>query len=388
MEKEAASADAAQRPEASRNRMLGLDLARGIAIGMMVVSHTMHEVGSEDFQASAGHSILQDVIASFAPAVFIFAMGMGFSLTRNSNLWKNLRRGLMLVLLGYILNACRGALPVGLALRTGAMSIEDLDPASMPGFLLQEIDILQFAGLAFILLTLLKHVCRSPWIAFALAGAVVFVSPLLWGITSGNPTLDFFLSLLWGTEEHVYFAQFPWLGFGLAGLGFGFLLPRVSSKDRLFGMALLPALTLAGVGLVLMQRDPEFLTQTIQEFIFNRPSPAAFLWMLGVGFGGLSLCHFLTRFIPANPIFAKLYDWSAHVTPFYFIQWTFLGWVVIEIGGLGVIGTLVVTFTAIIVSDWLTNLWVKSSRFLFPRKPRPAEAPSRHGSATLGEALP
>ncbi len=174
----------------SRERIAFLDLARGLAIVFMVLQHAVLIFATDQGE----HSVLGKVVLLLgtAPAapVFLFIMGVFLSRPGVDVRW-GLVRGLQLIALGYLLNLLRSTLP---SLMAGQEAVILKSPDS-PLASFWVIDILQTAGLSYLLLTILKTAVPWRWGWAVLAGAIAFVSPLLWrwggpaggGMASGGP---------------------------------------------------------------------------------------------------------------------------------------------------------------------------------------------------------
>jgi hypothetical protein len=183
------------------------------------------------------------------------------------------------------------------------------------------VDILQFAGLALMVLPLVLRYLRRPayWLGLALAIAVV--SPYLWGRVPQAPVLRQLCELLWGDGVTVAFPVFPWLFFPLCGMAFGRWL--LDSEDR---VRFLRKAGLAGVALLAIGSTIVLLDYDAQIGDFYRSGPGVLLWRAGFILVWLLLCDVVVRRVRSNAGFRLLYFWSAKVTVFYFIQWVVIGW--------------------------------------------------------------
>ncbi len=205
-------------------RLRFLDLARGIAIVLMVLQHVQLLFAVDYGETSAvGTTFLLLGTAPAAP-VFMVSMGFLFGASRRTGVWSGLRRGIALFALGYALNLVRFTAP---ALAAHSVLVEDALGGAWHALL--EIDILQLAGLSLIVLGVVKHVVRGAWPVVAMAIAVTAVAPLLWGTGGGSPVLD----PLWGTAEWVSFPLFPWLAYPLLGLALARFAQRAASAGAL-----------------------------------------------------------------------------------------------------------------------------------------------------------
>ena len=238
----------------SRKRIDAFDLARGLAVLFMVSVHVVGTYATLEVYESPFGWVFEALGGPPAAPVFVFLMGAVLAFSRRSGTWQMARRGLFLLGLGYALNGLRGALPMWVAIQAGATAAE-LDGATPVSELLS-IDILQFAGMAFLVLALVRRLTQRPWVWAALAVAVIGVSPWVWGTASGWAPLDFVLEWLWGTGDGTAFPVFPWVAFPLMGMAAGAWLSETGNVGRTFrrlalgGLGLLVAggaLTLTGI---------------------------------------------------------------------------------------------------------------------------------------------
>lgn len=149
-----------------RERIVSLDLARGLAIVFMVLQHAVLIYATDRGE----HSVLGKVVLLLgsAPAAPVFLFIMGIFLGRpERQLSRGVRRGLRLIALGYLLNLLRSTLP---SLIAGHEMLSLTAPVS-PLASFWAVDILQMAGLSFILLTLLRVYLPARWVWAMLAAA-------------------------------------------------------------------------------------------------------------------------------------------------------------------------------------------------------------------------
>jgi len=194
-----------------RERLVFLDLARGLAIVFMVLQHAVLLFATGQGEGSVLGKIV--LLLGGAPAAPVFLFIMGIFLGRpDRKIGRGVRRGLKLIALGYLLNLLRSTLP---SLFTGPEIASATVPAS-PLASFWAVDILQMAGLSFVLLTLLRRYLPFRWVWAILAAAVAFVSPLLWHWDGPSGVYA-----LWGNRDDVFFPLFPWVVYPLAGMVYG-----------------------------------------------------------------------------------------------------------------------------------------------------------------------
>ena len=267
-------------------------------------------------EPAAGGWLVQFLGSPPAAPVFMFLMGASMAFSSRRGVLSGVRRGLWLVFLGYALNLLRSALPMWLAIRAGAVTIEEVAPYT-PAFELLTVDILQLAGLAFIACTLLRHYKTQPRTWVYLAAASCLVAPLLWGFEAGWAPLDQLLRLAGcGDGTGVAFALFPWLAYPLVGMAYGAWLGVAKDRPRFFRRGMTAGLILVGVASPVIMMDP-----VLHIGDYYRSGPAAVMWIVGFVLCWLWLCRLAAEAVKSTAVARLLFDWSANVTRFYFIHW-------------------------------------------------------------------
>ncbi len=338
----------------SGSRIRSIDLARGLALLSMVMVHVLGLYGTPALNRSLLAAAIKFLGGPPSAPVLMFLMGTSLMFSRRSTLRDGLRRGGMLLFLAYLLNFLRGTLPALVGLRFGVIAPDDI-PAS-PASLFWAGDILHFAGLALILLALARWLFPRPAVWLTLAGAVAIGSPWLWGRMSGWSPLDRLLTLLWGATDSVSFPVFPWLCYPLTGMAFGYWLATSADRDRPFRRAAWTGLTLLLVGAGVTWTHPAFHIGD-----YWRSGPGAVIWITGFVLLWLSLCHWLVKRVPANPLLHLFYYWSEHVTAFFCLHWMVIVW------GMGLVGyqqqrlpvVVLLMIAVAAATDRLTRIWVR-----------------------------
>lgn len=307
----------------NKPRVLAFDFARGIAILMMVLIHTAVFIGGHDLIDTPTGHVVNSIVCILAAPVFMFVMGILFTFSSRATLRTQLSRGILIVLLGYGLNFLRGTLPISAGMLFGWVE------GDFPLDYMLEDDILQFAGIALIAMSLIKRAIPwSPgWLLLGLAAA--FVSPFVWNQGSDNEFVNYILSLFCGGEEFNYFPFFPWIAFPLIGMAYGDYFKKSNDQKRFFITSCYFGIILIVAGLLF---ELKFKTGIWTDWYLGKyrqgqiPIPVVMIFS-GFQFLWIPLCQFITTKIPENRFFSLLFFWSKNVTSFYVIQWIIIGWV-------------------------------------------------------------
>jgi uncharacterized membrane protein len=247
-------------PGVHARRVIFIDLARALAVVIMVYGHTSSALIAPQYRVGPIYDLWQ-FQRGLTSSLFLLLSGFAFSIatTRHwashmhvsSKLVKRLRRFAMFIMLGYALH-----FPVGYI-----WSIVNLSEAGWRGFL--AVDVLQLIGATFILVQLLAMASRSRRVfmvvSFLLAVGMVAFTPAVWrydwtqvmplafasylSSASGSqfPIFPFAASVLlgaaagqlyarWGASHLTAFANWVLLGAGIA-LTIGGLLWRFNGFD-------------------------------------------------------------------------------------------------------------------------------------------------------------
>jgi uncharacterized membrane protein len=333
------------------DRVLAFDLARGLAVFFMILIHVMRHWGEP-----ATWTTPIGVLASFlggppAAPVFMFLMGASVAFSRRSTFRSLAMRGLGLFVLAYVFNFFRGALPLTLGLATGVVTTAEVAPHT-PGSLLTMVDILQLAGLSLIGIAAFRRFVRPGPIWLVLAVGIVLAAPLLRGLTVGDPTVDGFLSVLWGADSHVYYPVFPWAVFPLVGAVVGEWMVRTADRSALLGRMGFVGIGLCAVGGALVVAWVPDLSDTTYWHL----PPGLALAILGFVLAWIAVCDQIVRRAPRSRVLDVVYGWSARVQSMYITHWIIVGWGVGIVGfqRLGLVPVLIAMGIVVVLTSLLT----------------------------------
>ncbi|WP_430612795.1 heparan-alpha-glucosaminide N-acetyltransferase domain-containing protein [Flavobacterium sp. JP2137] len=305
-------------------RLIAVDMMKTLAIFFMILAHVVIMYGTpaaiySDF--SLGLAFVAEGIG--APA-FIFAMGLSVVLASKKTAYQIGMRGLLLFVGGYVLNFLKfyptakwfKTLPVSLFADMGLT-----DNATGLWSFLGIADILQFAAIAYVICAFLHRYVDKLIGVGMLVTLLFFVgAPYLYreGVSPDN----YFLQLLYGKSQRVYFALLPWLGFAISGMAVGDFIKKQANLPEHWPLYLAIAgmgMILLGLGLIL--NDFEFY---FGSDYYHRGTGALIMYM-GQLLLSLSLYHRVSKYTPGalRDFFAYC---SKNVTAIYVIQWVLIYW--------------------------------------------------------------
>ena len=306
---------------ASRERVRGFDLARGLAVVFMIGVHVLWHWGAPDTWTSPIGQAISFLGGPTAAPVFMFLMGASLAFSSRTSFSSLAVRGLWLLWLGYLLNVLRGVLPAFIGLQSGLVTEEQIAPFTLP-WLLTTVDVHHMAGLSLIAIAALRMAARPSWTWVALAVAVVVAGPFLRGLEFGTPLLDGPLTPILSGAPNVYYAVVPWIAFPLVGGLYGAFVARAPDRTRVFRLGALVGVALCAIGIALFAiAPPSFDVNT-----YWRMPPPYFVAITGLVLVWLWGCDLVVRHVRANRAFDFLYGWSANVIAIYFTHWLVVGW--------------------------------------------------------------
>lgn len=312
---------------ATRERVRGFDLARGLAVLFMIGVHVLWHWGAPDTWTSPIGQVISLLGGPTAAPVFMFLMGASLAFSSRTSFRSLAVRGLWLLWLGYLLNFLRGVIPAYLGLTSGIVTAEQIAPFTLP-WLATTVDVHHMAGLSLVALAALRLAARPGWPWIALAAAVVIAGPFLRGLEFGTPLLDAPLTPILGGAPNVYYAVVPWVAYPLVGAVFGSLVARAPDRARVFRWGAVGGLALCAAGIGLFAAaPPSFDVNT-----YWRMPPSYFVGITGLVLVWLFVCDLAVRHVRENRVFTFLYGWSGKVIAIYFTHWLVVGW------GVGIFG--------------------------------------------------
>lgn len=347
-------------------RIDAFDIARGGAVIFMVVIHVQMVFSTKEVSRSLLGIIIEFLGGPLAAPVFMVVMGASFPFSKKVSTVDGIKRGIIVFLSGYLLNAVRGVFPALiyrlLLSKSGVENGLVDEGVSYSSFFLL-VDILQFAGIAIVFLTLLRRFEVKPLVIIIISLGISLISPVLWEIKVPVPVLGHLADLLWGhdvqrgiIENRICFPAFPWLVFPFIGLVIGKYLKEAKNIDRSMGIIAFAGVLLLIPGIILLVMDFEYHFNDYYHARFG-----SICAMIGIVFIWLCICHFFSKIDFFRPIRGFLVSCSRNVTPIYSIQWILIAWLVflVSVNSLGIPASLLFSLLILVLSCLLSLLYRK-----------------------------
>ncbi|MCL4845470.1 MAG: DUF1624 domain-containing protein [Acidobacteria bacterium] len=301
------SAPAPARPPAAalpvadpaRTRVVFIDLARAIAVVMMVQGHTIDVLLEAPYRQGAFYDWWL-FVRGLTSCMFLTLSGVAFSVTTCRNwaahlrwsprVFKRARRFLFFLALAYLVR-----FPMGKFSHLKWASEERWQSFFV-------VDILQLVALTLLGLQLLVVLARTPkrfaLVSGGLAAAVVVLTPWTWHTDWSE--LPGWLTAYLNSQTGSLFPVFPWAGYILVGAFIGVVLQRraiATDPERFIRVAFYLGTASAVAGLVFTGLSPRLYG----DIDFWRTSPSAFLYRLGGVVVNLGVVAAIGRYLTRIP---------------------------------------------------------------------------------------
>lgn len=313
-------------------RQYEFDLARAVPVFFLPFVHTVIECTPVDRIYEPIPFFFNIIIGQpLGAPMFLFAMGACINFSRKHTPAENMRRGLFLFIAGFLLNVLRFLIPY----LTGYAITQDADKFITPlPYRVFGNDVLQFAGLFFLLFGFLQYLkLKDRWmllVAVLMSVAGSFIRHFDTGNNAANIALGHFI----GTEDSAglyVMSDFPllnWFIVPLCGYLFGKLLLYINDKKS-FYLRLFPIPLIASVAFFVIEYKFEFGQMASGEtLLFSENCYYHALWYDAIGYvafaiGILGAYYFAMKIMPG---FLKKFvvSLSRNITRVYVIHWFFV----------------------------------------------------------------
>lgn len=307
-------------------RNIGFDVARGIAIFLLIFQHFCLLILSNYINNEWLYFICYLSGTVLVAPVFLFLMGLNVSESRHNKPSQIFKKGVFLIFLGYLLSFLRFFLPLIIANHWGLInSFGDIIYKFEPVYYLLEVDIFQVAGLSLWLIAFLKWIKIETKYYLIFALIISLMSPFFWMITFSSPTINLFFDPLWGKSSYVVFPFFSWAVYSLVGVYFGKKILENKNKIEFYQKCFNKSVIFLIPGLLLFLIDFLFFDYSYARHGFGYNF--LFIVLIIIWLSWLNLRSYK---IPSK-ITNTLTFFSKNVSSVYFIQWVIIGWLAVFI---------------------------------------------------------
>ena len=301
----------------NRGRQPEIDCLKAFCIVFMILLHAYEECAEEP---GGFYNVLVGIEALTGAGAFMICMGLGMRYSRRQSPKDDLTRGFALLTVSQLLNLLRDSLPCLIAYWGTGRQI-----FLATALLIVQTDILTFAGFAFLLIALLRHLKLSDGAILGLGFGMNVAAFALSGVfrTTGNYLLDQLLGFFLVTDAEAYFPLGCYFVFVAFGYALGGLYLRIKDKDALSTRVLLVCGPIAAVYYALRFTVPFPLLPdffSIERYVMTPATDAVALCLMTLCV--LSLFHKLLRLGGGEPPrFVK--HLSGHINQYYCVSYVF-----------------------------------------------------------------
>jgi uncharacterized membrane protein len=342
-------------------RQLEIDITKGLAVFFMIAVHIMYTFSNKAVESSAIGTVVDFFGDIPAAPVFMFLMGIGIVYSRKHDSVLLVKRGLMIFVLGYILNLLSSTIPFLIKYFATSQNYYLVD--AINNFI--SVDILQFAGLALIFFGFIKQIKLNSFLIVITAIVLCIINAFLLNIKTDNFILDGFTGLLWGSCKTSYFPFLTWLPYPIAGYFFGKYLIQTSNKNFFYKKSIFLSLVIILIFFTFSNKlfHVNILDVLLygDEYLYYHHGLLVNIFFISFVIFWVGIIYFTTKIIPKF-IDITIIRWSKNVTVIYFIHLLLICWLSFVIGE-NIYGLTVTTIIFIIItmlSDFLAFLYVRT----------------------------
>jgi uncharacterized membrane protein len=295
------------------HRFQTADLLKGIAILLMVQVHIIELFATESVYNSTGGKLVLFLGGPPVAPVFMILFGYFIAQSRQSA-GQLMLRGAGIFALGMGLNL---ALNFNLILSVTNGSIEqDIWPYIFG------VDILQFAGISLIIITIIKGIEKNGILLLTLCILSALAGQHLAGRTPESTALQYISAFFYGSTKWSYFPLFPWLAYPLAGMIFYKLQTQYNLKIRNTYTKMIAYLLSATV-LAFTIGNAVSVSSDLPAYYHH--GILFFIWVI-LFVSLYALCLDRVNAFAGNTPALRYIKWlGQHVTLIYAIQWILIG---------------------------------------------------------------
>ncbi|WP_010181236.1 heparan-alpha-glucosaminide N-acetyltransferase domain-containing protein [Aquimarina agarilytica] len=311
--------------ENKQNRILAIDLARGISVLMVIIVHTLWMYANVPTQSNTWLGEVIHFIGKGTP-MFLIAMGVSFTLSRNQSIILSIKRAGYILAMGYFMNFLKFVIPtaIGMVPDNFIEAYGWKAPATFSNmmYMLRTGDILQLAGVSLLFMGVINRFSKNKYVPLAIALVIVLTTKIVHGYRPGITGIDYIFDLLWGAEWTVYFAVFPWFSFILIGMFFGLWYKEKNTSIKY----MFKRMGITGVLLMIVGGSLCVYNFEYHFGDYFHLGPGGTIYLAGFNLVLLWIANIVVTKISYNKVFEFFFYCSKRVTTIYIIQWTFICW--------------------------------------------------------------
>ena len=299
----------------------------------MILCHVFYVIKYTTTPTLNATYIAHNLVRLLGAQFFMFSMGLGLAYTKNNSAKCCLKRGVILLFTGYLLNFLREILPWMIF---GSYPMFSNIMAHNKLLMLLSGDILQFAGLAFLFFAFVKHLKLSNFTILITTLILTAIGAFCTNEITVNLTVDnFYFSFIglfipiknFTANDYVCFCFCNWIIYPVAGWLFGKVIRKCNNLDKFylylfclsFPMFLLAwaAFDAAGKNIWLILMNP---------LAYHQQNPVILAVYMNIIAIAVSVAYVLSNYFVKFKFWNIIKHLSSELPTLYIVSWVIIGW--------------------------------------------------------------
>ena len=318
----------------NNGRQRTFDLCKTVCIILMILCHVFYVIKFKTSTSLNAMFVAQNLVRLLGAQFFMFSMGVGLAYSRNDTKECCFKRGVILLLMGYILNFLREILPWMLfgdyPLFSHIMSNNKL-------LMLLSGDILQFAGLAFLFFALVKHLKLSNLSIFTITLFITVLGAFCTNEFSVKLSVEnFYFSFIglfipiknFTANDYVCFSFCNWIIYPVTGWLFGKAIKRCNNLDKfylyLFWIST-PLLLLAWASFDAVNKNMWLIL--MNPLVYHQQNPIILAVYMNIIAIAISVGHVFSNYFSKFKFWGIIKHLSSELPTLYIVSWVIIGWI-------------------------------------------------------------
>lgn len=339
----------------NRGRQRELDIAKGLIVIRMAISHSIEILGwflAPETGGFTWHDF--DMMIKDTVPVFLLCMGISMCYSKKQTSGELLRRALTMGRVVLLLELFRTVIPCFLEW----VIFRDFESINYR-YQVVCVDVLQFATLALFVMALFKRCGLSRKVMLIIAALCSVAGQLLSGVTTGSVAGDMAAGFLWHSYYAAYFPLLSWLIVPVLGYVTGYAWLRLRDKETFFRWVTPIGLVFVLLYYGTMALAGEWYYFSGGNFCSINLIDVAFVYV--VFFVVLGICHYLDKWVPFVAGYFR--SMGSRLNSVYCIHWTIYAFLYLFL--LCVVGdnyvpdwlVIPVALAVVVVADLLSRLY-------------------------------
>ena len=317
----------------NKGRQPAFDLCKTLCIVLMILCHVFYAIKYSTTESLNATYIAHNLVRLLGAQFFMFSMGMGLAYSRNDTAKCCARRGLILLLTGYMLNFLREILPW---MVTGNYPMFGSIMTNDKFLMLLSCDILQFAGLAFLFFALIKYLKWSNLTIFIVTLCITVIGAFCTNEITVKLTPDNFYYSFVGLlipiknftiSDYVCFSFSNWIIYPVVGWLFGKALKRCHNLDTFYLYLLgisLPIFLLAWAAFDAVGKNMWLIL--MNPVVYHQQNPVILAIYMNIIAIAISVAHLLSIRLTKFRFWDVIQHLSSELPTLYIVSWIAIGW--------------------------------------------------------------